>query len=109
MTEPESGGARREGYLVRRRLVVGLGVLAVVTAALAGCTRTGSKAHEPTLEPRDTTMTRVKPTRQDLTNRLSLSGKVAMNPVFGIVAPVAGQVRYVTVPSPSGTPTKATR
>jgi hypothetical protein len=54
-------------------------------------------------------MITVKPTRQDLTNRVSLSGKVTMNAVFGLVAPVAGQVRYLEVRSSQGTPTKPTR
>ncbi|SCL44151.1 hypothetical protein GA0070604_0227 [Micromonospora eburnea] len=54
-------------------------------------------------------MTTVQPTRQDLANKLSLSGKVTVNPVFGIVAPVAGQVRYLDVRTPQSTPTKPTR
>jgi len=54
-------------------------------------------------------MTTIKPTRQDLTNRLSLTGKVTMNPVFGLVSPVAGEIRYLNVQPPKGTPTKATR
>jgi hypothetical protein len=40
-------------------------------------------------------LTTVKPTRQDLTNQISLSGKVTIDPVFGIVAPVGGEIRYV--------------
>src|SRR5262245_36684097 len=54
-------------------------------------------------------MTTVTPTRQDLTNSVSLSGEVTMNPVFGLVAPVAGQVRYLEVKPPTATPTKPTR
>lgn len=54
-------------------------------------------------------MTTVQPTRQDLTNKVSLSGKVTINPVFGMVAPVAGQVRYLDVKTPKSTPTKPTR
>ena len=54
-------------------------------------------------------MTTVRPTRQDLTNRVSLSGKVTLNPVFGLVAPVAGQVRYLNVTPPRATPTRPTR
>jgi hypothetical protein len=40
---------------------------------------------------------------------VSLSGKVALSPVFGLVAPVGGQVRYLTVTPPRSTPTKPTR
>lgn len=54
-------------------------------------------------------MTTVTPTRQDLTNSVSLSGTVTMNPVFGLVAPVAGQMRYLDVKEPASTPTKPTR
>jgi hypothetical protein len=54
-------------------------------------------------------MTTVTPTRQDLTNSVSLAGTVTMNPVFGIVAPVAGQMRYLDVRQPENTPTKPTR
>ena len=54
-------------------------------------------------------MTTAKPTRQDLSNKVSLSGKVTLNPVFGIVAPVAGQVRYFDLRPAQGTPTKPTR
>jgi hypothetical protein len=53
-------------------------------------------------------MTTVKPLRQDLANRVSLSGKVTMNPVFGLVAPVSGQVRYLDLKAPPSTPTKPT-
>ncbi|WP_257900961.1 efflux RND transporter periplasmic adaptor subunit [Saccharothrix obliqua] len=54
-------------------------------------------------------MTTAKPSRQDLTNKVSLTGKVTMNPVFGLTAPVAGQVRYFDVPEAKSTPTKPTR
>jgi hypothetical protein len=54
-------------------------------------------------------MTTAKPTRQDLANRVSLSGKVTINPVFGLPAPVGGQVRYLEVRPPQATPTKPTR
>lgn len=54
-------------------------------------------------------MTTVKPTRQDLANKVSLSGKVTINPVFGLVAPVAGEVRYLDVRTPQTTPTKPTK
>src|SRR5262245_50200848 len=54
-------------------------------------------------------MTTVTPTRQDLTNSVSLSGEVTMNPVFGLVAPVAGQMRYLDVKAPAATTPKPTR
>ncbi|MFI5489059.1 MULTISPECIES: efflux RND transporter periplasmic adaptor subunit [Micromonospora] len=54
-------------------------------------------------------MTTVQPTRQDLANKVSLSGKVTINPVFGIVTPTAGQVRYADVRKPRSTPTRPTR
>ncbi|MFI6759232.1 efflux RND transporter periplasmic adaptor subunit [Micromonospora sp. NPDC050417] len=54
-------------------------------------------------------MTTVQPTRQDLTNKVSLAGKVTINPVFGLVSPVKGQVRYLDVKAPQNTPTKPTR
>ncbi|GIG58947.1 hypothetical protein Lfu02_33190 [Longispora fulva] len=61
------------------------------------------------MEPRGTTMTTTKPVRQNLDNKVSLTGKVTVNPVFGLVSPVAGQVRYLDVPTAQGTPTKPTR
>jgi hypothetical protein len=66
-----------------------------VVAALAGCSGTDDKAETPALEPRGTVLTTVKPTRQDLTNKISLNGKVAINAVYGIVAPADGELRYV--------------
>ena len=54
-------------------------------------------------------MTTVTPSRQDLTNSVSLTGTVTMNPVFGLVAPVDGQVRYLDVKPATTTPTKPTR
>jgi hypothetical protein len=58
---------------------------------------------------RDTTMTSAKPTRQDLTNKVSLTGKVTINPVFGIVAADAGQIRSLDDKAPDKTPTKPTK
>ncbi|OKI46012.1 hypothetical protein A6A27_37470 [Micromonospora sp. CB01531] len=78
-------------------------------AAVAGCSEPSAQAETPGLAPRGTTMTTVQPTRQDLANKVSLSGKVTINPVFGIVAPAAGQVRYRDVRTPQSTPTKPTR
>jgi len=66
-----------------------------VVAALAGCSGSSDKAKTPALEPRGTVLTTVQPSRQDLTNKISLSGKVAINPVYGIVAPADGELRYV--------------
>lgn len=54
-------------------------------------------------------MTTVTPTKQDLTNSVSLAGAVTMNPVFGVVAPVAGEMRYLDVKQPKSTPTEPTR
>lgn len=54
-------------------------------------------------------MTTVTPTRQDLTNSISLTGTVTMNPVFGLVAPIDGQMRYLDVKPATTTPTKPTR
>jgi hypothetical protein len=66
-----------------------------VVAALAGCSDSSDKAETPGLEPRGTVLTTVQPSRQDLTNKISLNGKVAINPVYGIVAPADGELRYV--------------
>ncbi|HVK23490.1 MAG TPA: efflux RND transporter periplasmic adaptor subunit [Actinokineospora sp.] len=54
-------------------------------------------------------MTTAKLTRQDLTNKVSLTAKVMLNPIFGLVAPLDGQMRYVEVKAQTGTPTKPTR
>jgi hypothetical protein len=86
-----------------------MGAVVAATAVLAGCTGTSETVETPGLEPRGTVLTTVKPARQDLTNRLSLTGKVAINPVFGIVAPVAGEVRYLTPPTSKTVSTSPTR
>jgi hypothetical protein len=70
----------------------------VAVVAGAGCTAPDAEEQIPGLEARGTVLTTVKPTRQSLTNRISLAGKVTINPVFGIVAPADGEVRYVTRP-----------
>lgn len=54
-------------------------------------------------------MTTVTPAKQDLTNSVSLAGTVTMNPVFGVVAPAAGEMRYLDVKQPKSTPTEPTR
>ena len=101
---------------MRRRSLLGVGVvgsaIAVAVAAVgaaAGCTSAGAQTPTPGLAARGTVMTTVKPTRKDLTNKVSLSGKIALDPVFGLVAPVGGQVRYLTVTPPHSTPTKPTQ
>ncbi len=76
---------------------------------LAGCTSPAEEVETPGLEARGTVLTTVKPTRQDLTNRISLSGKVTMNPVFGIAAPVTGEVRYMPPRPPGFTLTRPMR
>jgi hypothetical protein len=86
-----------------------LGGLAVVVAAATACSSSGAETTNPELAPRGTALTTAKPTRQDLTNKVSLAGKVTMNPVFGLTAPIAGQVRFMDVKEPTSTPTVATR
>ncbi|MGI5180378.1 efflux RND transporter periplasmic adaptor subunit [Dactylosporangium sp. CA-152071] len=54
-------------------------------------------------------MTTVKPTRQDLTNKVSLTGKVQLSPTFGLVAPIDGEIRYLDVKASTSTPTKPTK
>ncbi len=100
------------GDTVRERLLLSAFSLAAVIAAsiaLTACTASATGQSNPELAPRDTVMTTAKPTRQDLENRLSLSGKVEMSPVFGLVAPVGGRVRYLSVQQPRTTPTKPTK
>jgi hypothetical protein len=88
---------------VFRRRLAGAGVVVTAGALLCGCTSSAEKPETPGLEPRGTVLTTVKPARQDLTNQISLSGKVEIDPVFGIVAPVDGEIRYVNR-QPSKTP-----
>jgi len=78
-----------------RRTLARLGVVVAAGALLCGCTSSAEKPTTPGLEPRGTVLTTVKPTRQDLTNQISLNGKVEIDPIFGIVAPVSGEIRYV--------------
>ena len=80
-----------DGRRLLPRVLVGMSVV----AALAGCSGSSEEAETPGLEPRGTVLTTVKPTRQDLTNKISLNGKVAINAVYGIVAPADGELRYV--------------
>lgn len=88
-----------------------LAALAVVAAspALVACTGADSPPETPGLAARGTTVTTVKPTRQNLANRVSLTGKVTVNPVYGLTAPVDGEVRYLTVRASTKVPTKPVR
>ncbi|MEE6263113.1 efflux RND transporter periplasmic adaptor subunit [Plantactinospora sonchi] len=91
-----------------RRSLLGTAAL-LVLLPLAGCQEAAPTPEPPGLAARGTTMTTVKPTRQDLDNRLSLAGTVTMNPVFGVAAPVSGQIRYFDVDPPQSTSTRPTR
>lgn len=88
-----------------------LKLAAVLTAVLivTGCSTGKPQARVPELAARGTNLTTAKLTKQDLTNKVSLSGKVTVNPIFGLVAPVDGQVRYLDVKPPERTPTKPTK
>jgi len=79
------------------------GAVLTAVAVLSGCTGSADNAETPGLAPRGTVLSTVKPARQDLANQISLAGKVTINPVFGIVAPVDGELRYVNR-RPSRTP-----
>lgn len=94
---------------MRRQLLFRGCVVAMAVAAAAGCSESAEQAQTPGLAPRDTTMTTARATRQDLANTASLSGKVTIDPVFGLVAPVAGEVRFFDVEKPESTPTSPTR
>jgi hypothetical protein len=84
--------------------------LLTVLGLLAGCTANeGGQQPPPGMADRGTAVTTAKPTRQDLTNKVSLTGKVALGPTFGLVAPIDGEVRYLDVKTPTGTPTKPTK
>jgi hypothetical protein len=88
-----------------------LKLAAVLTAVLivTGCSTGKPQAQVPELAARGTNLTTAKLTKQELTNKVSLSGRVTMNPIFGLVAPVDGQVRYLEVKPPDRTPTKPTK
>lgn len=83
-------------------------VLVAVLVAM-GCSSATQREPTPDLAARGTTLTTAKLARQDLANKVSLTGKVTMNPVFGLVTPVDGEVRYVEVKPPERTPTKPTK
>jgi hypothetical protein len=78
----------------------------VAVFAAGGCTDGGPEPTTPGLDERGTITTTVTPTRQDLTDKMSLAGKVVINPVFGMVAPTNGEVHYYDVPWPRSTPTQ---
>jgi hypothetical protein len=69
--------------------------LSVMAAIAAGCSDSDPGAETPVLEAPGTVLTTVKPVRKDVVNSISLTGKVTIDPVFGIVAPIGGEVRYV--------------
>jgi hypothetical protein len=73
------------------------------------CSGDEAGSQTPGLVERGTQLTTAKPTRQDITNKVSLTGKVEMNPVFGLVAPVDGEVRFFNINTATvATPTRAT-
>jgi hypothetical protein len=80
--------------------------VAVALLAVSACTDDGEGPVTPGLDERGTITTTVTPTRQDLTDKMSLAGKVVVNPVFGLVAPTNGEVHYYDVPWPRSTPTQ---
>jgi hypothetical protein len=102
----KTGFVQAEGAMMRNKSVV---LLTASCLALAACSSAADEAATPQVVERGTAITTAKLTRQDLTTSVSLSGKVTMNPVFGLVAPVDGQIRYVDVTPPERTPTKPTR
>lgn len=92
-----------------KRVLTALGGVVVAGLVATACGTAASEEPVPGMAPRGTTMTTATPAHQDLTNTVSLTGTVAMNPVFGVVAPVGGQVRYLTLKAPDHTPTAPTR
>jgi hypothetical protein len=98
-------GAVHFGRLSR---VVLTAAATLTIAALAACSSPAGAGQTPGLAPRDTVMTTAKPTRKDLTNKVSLAGKVELSPIFGLVAPKGGEVRYFDVQASSSTPTRPT-
>jgi hypothetical protein len=84
-------------------------IVPAVLAALSACTGDNGQGSVPNLADRGTVITTATPTRQDLTSKVGLTGTVTLNPVWGLAAPVAGQIRYVNVTPPTATPTKPTK
>src|SRR5690606_18468790 len=79
---------------------------AMVLLAGTACSDDSEGPGVPGLDERGTVSTTVTPSRMDLTDKMSLSGKVAINPVFGLVAPTNGEVHYYDIPWPRSTPTE---
>lgn len=98
-------GAVHLGRLFR---IAGSAVAILTATAVTACSSPAGAGQTPGLAPRDTVMTTAKPTRKDLTNKVSLAGKVELSPIFGLVAPKAGEVRYFNVKAPSSTPSQPT-
>jgi hypothetical protein len=88
---------------VDRRTVLAAAVAVVALTGTAGCTTSRDPAETPGLAARGTVLTTVKPAKRDVVNRVGLTGKVTIDPIFGIVAPASGEVRYVNRP-PSAVP-----
>ncbi|WP_327007814.1 efflux RND transporter periplasmic adaptor subunit [Dactylosporangium sp. NBC_01737] len=92
-----------------RRILFAVAAVGALSA-LGACTASGAEeVSTPGLADRGAAMTTVKPTRQDLTNKVSLSGKVQLSPTFGLVAPIDGEIRYLDVKTSTSTPTKPTK
>ncbi|GAB1513960.1 efflux RND transporter periplasmic adaptor subunit [Actinophytocola sp. KF-1] len=89
--------------------LVHVGSLLSVLAVSVACSTTEAAAPLPALADRGTVMTTVTPAKQDLTNSVSLAGTVTMSPVFGVVAPVGGEMRFLDVDPPESTPTEPVR
>ncbi|MDR7277406.1 efflux RND transporter periplasmic adaptor subunit [Catenuloplanes atrovinosus] len=76
-----------------RRWLPAVGALMM---AVAGCSLpSGEETDTPVLEAPGTVLTTVQATRQDVNNAISLTGKVTIDPVFGIAAPIDGEIRYL--------------
>src|SRR4051812_46592774 len=95
-------------HLGRVSRIVATAAATLAVATVGACSSPAGAGQTPGLAPRDTVMTTAKPTRQDLTNKVSLAGKVELSPIFGLVAPKGGQVRYFDVEVPDSTPTQPT-
>jgi len=91
---------------VRRLLSVA--VMALIVTPLVACSDNGPSSNTPDMAPRGTQMTTTKPSRQDLTNKVSLTGKVEMNPVYGLASPIDGEIRYFDLQPSTATPTRPT-
>jgi hypothetical protein len=83
-------------------------VAAAILLPLAACSGGDDGATTPGLVDRGTQMTTTKPTRQDITNKVSLTGKVEINPVYGLVAPIDGEVHFFDITPSQATPTRPT-